>query len=730
MKSGDSKALWATQTEKPIHYTYLKEFRVEQCTLFLQHKCTQHRPYTCFHWHFLNQRRRRPIRKRDGTFNYSPDAYCNKFDENTGICPDGDDCPYLHRTAGDTERRYHLRYYKTGMCVHDTDTRGMCVKNGPHCAFAHGVEDVRPPVYDIRELQVLEMMDQEGVNGSGPNNLDKERNMVNDDPKWQDTSYVLANYKTEQCKRPPRLCRQGYACPQYHNSRDRRRSPKKFKYRSTACPNVKHGDEWGEPSNCDNGDTCQYCHTRTEQQFHPEIYKSTKCNDIQQNGYCPRGAFCAFAHLDQEMTQVRETAATENCTGTSLADILQSALPADNHLLPASTSSPSTSICNSVDISKSNQITCLSNNSDSVFGNGQNQGAPVMAPIGSKPRHFSGNTVLSGNADTLGLSNSLGGTISGMGLSSLTSYHNKAPGSEREDRESLFKKQLTAIDNDQSLDLVEKAKRKQNLFLANMLPSQPAQVSLPVSAPVTPSSSYVSSLPSSLSSTVSPLAPPFYPTSDTVESVVGLLGSSAPVNIPGSSFQDRSGGLVNNSSATSSPAFPHSFLQSSLHRENSLDQGASAFLGANGVGKLSGSGCFTSTSGTSGCLFDLGSNMSPHARNPLGNPLSQSPLVTPFTSNNTSGTSEIQRLREELATNRAKFVGKIAAQQKEMEDLRAGRLGPYVQVLHPHTDLEKLPLQTLKALQSQLRQDLETIEKAISNHAIKNDQWPGAVTTW
>ena len=32
-------------------------------------------------------------------------------------------CPMLHRTAGDTERRYHLRYYKTGMCVHDTDNR-------------------------------------------------------------------------------------------------------------------------------------------------------------------------------------------------------------------------------------------------------------------------------------------------------------------------------------------------------------------------------------------------------------------------------------------------------------------------------------------------------------------------------------------------------------------------------------------------------------------------------
>ena len=28
--------------------------------------------------------------------------------------------------------------------------RGFCVKNGPHCAFAHGANDLRPPVYDIK----------------------------------------------------------------------------------------------------------------------------------------------------------------------------------------------------------------------------------------------------------------------------------------------------------------------------------------------------------------------------------------------------------------------------------------------------------------------------------------------------------------------------------------------------------------------------------------------------
>ncbi|XP_047214988.1 putative E3 ubiquitin-protein ligase UNKL isoform X3 [Girardinichthys multiradiatus] len=296
------------QTEKPTHYTYLKEFRTEQCPLFLQHKCTQHRPFTCFHWHFLNQRRRRPIRRRDGTFNYSPDVYCTKYDETTGICPDGDDCPYLHRTTGDTERKYHLRYYKTGTCIHETDARGHCVKNGLHCAFAHGPHDLRPPVYDIREIQAQEAL-QNGQLGSGEGIPDLQPGVLasqamiektlTEDPWWKDTNFVLANYKTDQCTKPPRLCRQGYACPHYHNSRDRRRNPRKFKYRSTPCPNVKHGDEWGEPSKCDSGDSCQYCHSRTEQQFHPEIYKSTKCNDKRQTGYCPRGPFCAFAHVER-----------------------------------------------------------------------------------------------------------------------------------------------------------------------------------------------------------------------------------------------------------------------------------------------------------------------------------------------------------------------------------------------------------------------------------------------
>lgn len=108
---------------------------------------------------------------------------------------------------------------------------------------------------------------------------------------------MLSHYKTELCKKPPRLCRQGYACPYYHNSKDRRRSPHKHKYRcffipavafillqmhfnsftvccfhrALPCPAVKQSEEWGDPSKCEGAEGCQYCHTRTEQQFHPEV---------------------------------------------------------------------------------------------------------------------------------------------------------------------------------------------------------------------------------------------------------------------------------------------------------------------------------------------------------------------------------------------------------------------------------------------------------------------------
>ncbi|CAH0385837.1 unnamed protein product [Bemisia tabaci] len=746
----ESKPLLTAQTEKPNHYSYLKEFRVEQCPLFLQHKCTQHRPFTCFHWHFMNQRRRRPVRKRDGSFNYSADNYCTKYDETTGLCPEGDDCQFLHRTAGDTERRYHLRYYKTCMCVHDTDTRGFCVKNGPHCAFAHGNHDLRPPVYDIKEIQALENPDGEGNSTNGPNALDKERNLMNEDPKWQDTNYVLSSYKTEPCKRPPRLCRQGYACPQYHNSRDKRRSPRKFKYRSTPCPNVKHGDEWGEPGNCESGDTCAYCHTRTEQQFHPEIYKSTKCNDVQQAGYCPRGVFCAFAHVDQEMTIARELAAPLE-GGATLSDILSNAL---SPLDPSNKNSDSNS-------PKKEEQSCDS----SQNGSGDGSECASTSSMGSNSSH----------SKAPGAQLSQSRMIENNHLSSPV-FNSQQPQHEAIQAE-LVRKQIIAIDNDPLLDPIEKTQRKQGFYLALSMNNNQHSMNNTFSSAISPLTNHFSS--------------PYQPC-DTIESVVGnalddlnldeplnlvatldrdfetdstsvnnsisaglassgLLGSSAPVNIPDSPLGDRTNCLTNFSPNTSSPLqhLQSGFLSASrFNHTDPLDSG-SAFMNHVATTTHNFHSSLSNNVGKPSTGFYDFTNMSPSSNR---NMLSHSPLLNNFSSISSSiGTSthsEMQRLREELANSRSKLSSweeriaqartaceawqreaeeanrkaTIAEQQRDdvasqlkatQQKLEMLQSSPYLHGLRRISDLRNLSLATLKSLQAQLRNDSEEIEKVL-----------------
>ncbi|XP_064887168.1 putative E3 ubiquitin-protein ligase UNKL isoform X11 [Columba livia] len=486
------------QTEQPTHYTYLKEFRTEQCPLFLQHKCAQHRPFTCFHWHFLNQRRRRPIRRRDGTFNYSPDVYCTKYDETTGICPDGDDCPYLHRTTGDTERKYHLRYYKTGTCIHETDARGHCAKNGIHCAFAHGPHDLRPPVYDIREHQAQETLQNgqlgccEGIPDLQPGILASQamiEKILGEDPRWQDRNFVLAGYKTEQCTKPPRLCRQGYACPHYHNSRDRRRNPRKFKYRSTPCPSVKHADEWGEPSRCESGDNCQYCHSRTEQQFHPEIYKSTKCNDMRQTGYCPRGPFCAFAHVEKDtMNVVILQTGCQSKPGAHLFSTDSVGIANEWSSSLNSTESITNSSGQSGNISCSSSPTVTSSSGSSSS----------LSPLGSLCRQRS-------------LAN--GGSCSESstsGVSSSISSYPKAPGFEREDQ---AKHREFPAENQQTINEQDNKQNHLSVFSAvNPLASS-------ITSSLASSVGSDGSSPTAVSA-ISAKALPFYSGSNTVESVV------------------------------------------------------------------------------------------------------------------------------------------------------------------------------------------------------------------
>lgn len=72
--------------------------------------------------------------------------------------------------------------------MYETDARGYCTKNGPHCAFAHGPHDIRPPVYDVRELQGGGLDDEDRLVSPLVGSLEKERGVLVDDPRWQGES--------------------------------------------------------------------------------------------------------------------------------------------------------------------------------------------------------------------------------------------------------------------------------------------------------------------------------------------------------------------------------------------------------------------------------------------------------------------------------------------------------------------------------------------------------------
>lgn len=281
------------------HSLYLKLFRVNQCQEFLEHRCRKHKPFTCFNWHFPGQRRR-PVSKG---CDYSTDVYCSKYEEYSGFCPHQDACPLLHKNTGNTEYLYHPKFYKTLLCTHAEDSEGICIKNGIHCPYAHSMYDLRRPAGilhhvtpPIREISKRKIVVSNKLNTFQQHNMPLNSN----DARWKSLIFVYTFYKTKPCTSLNRSCRQGYSCPSFHDFKDTRRSPQLYNYQSSPCPNVKVDDDWGPPSDCPNGDHCIYCHTRTEQQFHIDVYKSSTCNDIVRAGYCPRGVFCAFSHADVE----------------------------------------------------------------------------------------------------------------------------------------------------------------------------------------------------------------------------------------------------------------------------------------------------------------------------------------------------------------------------------------------------------------------------------------------
>ena len=249
---------------KPKH-TYLStEWKVKLCNLYKPHEWKE-----CPFWHcqkkqqekeiieygsiktFNNERRRPSVMRDDGTPNYSATEYCKRYDKVTGACPNGDTCPLLHETRGNSEFEMHVSRALTKEC-----TLNPC-PYGKFCGRAHTKEELRPLV------------------------LPKEK-------EWTDEQ-MMAHYKFDPCKK--RGCNEKVrSCKNWHTESDRR-------YRD---------DDTREPGMCPNLDmcnkpeTCMYFHSSTGLRYHRALYKQRDCM-WKTKADCRNRDRCTFKHTEDKV---------------------------------------------------------------------------------------------------------------------------------------------------------------------------------------------------------------------------------------------------------------------------------------------------------------------------------------------------------------------------------------------------------------------------------------------
>ncbi|XP_035755908.1 putative E3 ubiquitin-protein ligase UNKL isoform X5 [Egretta garzetta] len=358
-------------------------------------------------------------------------------------------------------------------------------------------------------------------------------------------------------------------------------------------------------------------------------------------------------------------------------------------------------------------------------------------------------------------------------VSSPTSSYPKAPGFEREDQ---AKHRTFPAENQQKIN--EQDSKQDHLSVFSAVNPLTSSITSSLASSVGSDNS-----PPAAVSAVSARAPPFYSGSDTVESVIGsaldlhfndvnvasidreledqeasdlglasqrLLGSSAPVNIPGSLV--RSSSLHSSSSLSTSPlsslsqSLSQSFVSSTAapqHQQPQPLKTEHSMLGPSASPHNS-----LGLNGVTGNIWDFVTGSFSPSPSPV-----LSSGTTPSVSSNTSG-NELTRVRQELddakrklkqweeswqqvkqacdawqkeaqeAKERANIADadkQLALQKKEevenkLKKLKAqlaACLSTTLPCMKNYGDIEKVSLPKLRSLQNRLHLDLETIDEVI-----------------
>lgn len=112
--------------------------------------------------------------------------------------------------------------------------------------------------------------------------------------------FELAVFRTQVCEFKLRglPCKLDVECTYSHCVSWHRRNPFLVAYKPTICPRLvvnKLNGKLTIRNSCRYGRACPYSHTKEEQMYHPTIYKSRKCKQME---ICSK-FFCPFSHRQE-----------------------------------------------------------------------------------------------------------------------------------------------------------------------------------------------------------------------------------------------------------------------------------------------------------------------------------------------------------------------------------------------------------------------------------------------
>lgn len=115
--------------------------------------------------------------------------------------------------------------------------------------------------------------------------------------------HELFEFRTRQCPLYAKgVCSNSSRCNMSHSETWPRRNPLQFAYDYKLCPNIQFfrtDNKMQLHGKCNYGRRCKFSHSKEEQLYHPDLYKTRMCLNFPN---C-KGYYCPFAHSQSELRQ-------------------------------------------------------------------------------------------------------------------------------------------------------------------------------------------------------------------------------------------------------------------------------------------------------------------------------------------------------------------------------------------------------------------------------------------